>query len=72
MNILGSELVHKLRLDSRSKSWSGEGSGVSVKCPMTSSLDAPSVPCFSGVITSLLALYLPIEEVLGMGVFTIY
>ena len=30
-----------------------------------------SVQCFSGVITSLLALYLPIEEVLGMGVFSI-
>ena len=26
--------------------------------------------CFSGVITSLLALNLPIEEVLGMGVFS--
>ena len=31
-----------------------------------------SVQCFSGVITSLLALYLPIEEVLVLGVFTIY
>ena len=31
----------------------------------------PSVQCFSGVITSLLALYLPIEEVLVLGVFGI-
>ena len=32
-------------------------------------LDAP-IACFSGVITSLPALYLPIEEILGMGVFS--
>ena len=46
--------------------------GVEGHCNMTSLLDAPiaCMQCFSGVITSLLALYLPIEEVLGMGVFS--